>query len=173
MNYQFVIQNGEKRVLFENGDNHCININEDEKEYFHVPNEYVADKFGLFIGRIKDAYMTVKNGDGDAISINNLFGESHSVIRFVDRDYGENVRANTIAECEELEFGYSIKYGLRDSLHGSNYVAKTLKGVSTLLDCIYFSTDEEAKATKKEWIGKAEDLAVKYDEIQKTGEVGS
>lgn len=81
------------------------------KEYFHIDNPY-GSKYvksdlvrKLFSGRIKDAVEAIRNGYGDLILTNSFFGiRSEDVIRFVDREVGERVRAEVIKGFKDAKF---------------------------------------------------------------------
>lgn len=173
MNYKIIEEKNGKFVVFENGERYSVGIDKNGMEYFHVDNQYSPDLFKLFIGRVRDVYMTIRDGDGDAVATNILFEKNESVVRFLDREYGESLRKQVLAESEKFEFGYSVKFGFKDSMHGYNHVAKDLNGVLGFFDnpydYIYFNTETEAEEAKNGWIKKAQIFTEKYNSIKKEG----
>jgi len=82
-------------------------------EYFSVPN-YLSPFSSDFNNRLKDALDTVKNGDGDSISIRCIepyieFLEV-TVSYYLDRNVGEVIRQKTIDEYKNFFFSYYIYF---------------------------------------------------------------
>lgn len=102
-------------------------IETDEKygKYFEVDNELNTDvKNSLrfsFSGRIKDAIDTIRNGNGDCIMSFNLFGRHDSVLYFIDREVGEELRQKSMDGWKDTKFGWVIETGYKNSF--SPYVA--------------------------------------------------
>ena len=143
MNYEIYFKNDEKypgnRVRFENGVDYCVNTDKEGREYFPVPNIYndmENDRIlkQLFVGRIKDAITTIRKGQGDVLSVSNMFGFAESVYRFVDRIYGEEMRQKTLEGWKNAEFGYSLKFGYLNSMSGSRFINKDYQIMSIFDD---------------------------------------
>lgn len=110
---------GEKRVRFDNGEDYVIEKTDDGRECYAVPNPYAKGELKLFVNRIGDAVNAVKEGYGDEIRISSLFGGSESVLRYVDRDFGERMRKNSIAFYSDSSFLWGIKLGNKNSFESS------------------------------------------------------
>lgn len=111
---------------------------EEEREYFNVPNllndpTKISNQF--FNHRIKDAVDTIRNGDGDFISQRKSFG-FEKVIRYLDREYGEKVRALFLEGWKNAKFAYVI-------LVNGFYIDN--KGTIDNINPHKFETQEEAK----------------------------
>jgi hypothetical protein len=172
MNYEIYISNDEKRkgkrVLFEDGTDYCVQKDEEGHEYFPVPNFKMKDVFKSFTGRIKDAIEAIRKGEGDVLSVTNLFGKSEHVYYFIDRAYGEELRKKTIEGFKNTEFGYSLKFGFLDSFSGSRFIAKDntiLSAFDNQNDYVYFSTEKEAEEYKEKILKDAERFADNFNMI--------
>ena len=156
-----------KRVKFDNGEDYCVNTDNEGKEYFPVPNIYTDDSFKLFLGCIKDALTTIREGNGDVLSIGGtpFCPGGENVYKYVDREYGEHLRQKTIEGFNNTEFGYSIKFGYLNSMSGSRFVSENNK-ILTMFDdqrnYIFFSTIEEAENYKNKVLSIAEKVKNGY-----------
>jgi DNA repair exonuclease SbcCD nuclease subunit len=182
MNYEIYISNDvkyvncSKRVKFENGTNYCVNTNKEGKEYFAIPNPYINNPENspikqLFVGRIKDAITAIREGQGDVLNISGMFGPAESVYRFIDRQYGEELRQKTIEGWKNTEFGYSLKFGYLNSMSGSRFINKEYQILSLFEDqnsYIFFNTEEEAEQTKQEILLKAQEMFNKWKKVENT-----
>jgi hypothetical protein len=171
MNYEiYTTEQGEKRVKFENGRTHCINQDKNGYEYFSIINTKEDNKLGLFSGRIKDAVECIREGEGDCLEVINLFGKSEHVIRFLDRKYGENLRQQSIEGWKDTEFGYSLKFGYKNSFNGSYFIKNDKTILSLWCDnpneYIYFKTKDEAVKYKNDIINEANRFADKYNIVR-------
>lgn len=96
-------------------------IETDEKygKYFEVDNELNTDvKNSLrfsFSGRIKDAVDTIRNGNGDCIKSFQLFGRHDSILYFIDRKFGEELRQKSLDGWKDTKFAWAIETGRKDS----------------------------------------------------------
>ena len=124
---------GEKRVKIKipNSDkilDFCIDKDKNGKEFFHVPNFKNHPEKGilntLFTGRIKDAIETIRDGDGDCILVTNIFGTSTSVVKFLDEEYGNDLRLKSIEGFEDTKFGYAVKVGFFNAMSGGSLICK-------------------------------------------------
>lgn len=96
-----------------------VNIDKVDGEYIEIPNvlntdvpKYRYDTYYTlarysFAGRIKDAVLSIMNGDGDAIcrSRNHIW-----VNYYLDREVGEQYRTMTINGFKDTKFAYAIEY---------------------------------------------------------------
>lgn len=162
-----------KRVKFEDGTDFFVNKTNEGMEYFPVPNNIRYNPENsllkkLFTNRIKDAVDTIKQGDGDFLIVRNLFGRTEIVYRFVDREYGENIRKQTIEGFKDAEFGYSLKFRYNKSISGYNFISKD-KTILSVYDnqnnYIYFDTEEASENFKNEILNKANKIAEEYSTI--------
>ena len=174
MKYELYVKESEKydseRVKFENGEDYCVSTDKEGRKYFPIPNTYTDnpenDPFKmLFCGRIKDAIVAIREGHGDVLSIGGMFGASENVYKYVDREYGKQLRQKTIEGFKDSEFGYSIKFGYLNSMSGSRFIAKDNKILSIFDDqsnYIFFDTIEEAENYKNKILSDAEKVKNKY-----------
>ena len=80
------------------------------REFFNVPNLLNNPKRmsnQLFHHRIKDAVDTIRNGDADVISRVDKFG-LETVVRYIDRDYGEKVREQFLEGWKDAKFAHIV-----------------------------------------------------------------
>jgi hypothetical protein len=163
-------ENGERRVKFANGEDYCIHKDSEGREHFAVPN-MKDERFGkLFINRIKDAIECIREGDGDALSINGVIGgRTESVYRFVDREIGEEMRQKCIDGFKDVVFGFSLKFGYLSSFSGAMFIGvagRQTLGLASGVSYIFFETEEQAEAYKKELLEKANSYQERYKALK-------
>lgn len=150
-----------RKVRFEDGKLRPIQKDEQYGDFFYVKNPNT--KFGLFGRRIKDAYDCIVNGDGDVISVTNLFGSSIHVMRFLDRSVGEELRQKTIDGYKDTKFAYCLEAGNKNSMSGYHlldYDASTITGFHDVqFGYRHFPSEEEALAWKEEILFNAREAA--------------
>ena len=164
---------GDIRVKFpEYGEDYCTDKDENGELYFPVPNllnhpEKPANR--VFIGRIKDAFDTIMNGDGDVIQTSNLFGmKMISVIKFVDREYGEEMRQKFLDGWKNVKFGWGIEAGHSNSFSGFSAVCEDMTSYYPYLSPaensvpLYFETEKEAKEKMSEIIETCGEYIERY-----------
>ncbi len=99
-----------------------IQINEQYGKYFEVDNElntnYKSCLRFSFSGRIKDAVDMIKSGNGDCIKSIQSFGRHDSVLYFLDRTIGEELRKKSLDGWKDTEFGWAIECGYKNSFYG-------------------------------------------------------
>lgn len=120
-----------------------IQIDDNGREYYCPSNSH--DKFGLFTGKPKDAIECIKNGFGDGLQQSKLFGFTmEHVIRFIDREYGEEIRRKTIEGWKDVKFAYGVKFSFLNSFSGGRFVMKneTLMGYGDDIKNILSFDDE-------------------------------
>lgn len=142
-----------RRVKFSTGEDYNVRVDENGYEYFPVPNLYSKDKFKLFTNKVKDAYQTILDGNGDAMEIKSFGGEG--VRKYVDRQYGEKLRAKFLEGWKGAEFTYSIKYGHINSMTDGYLLDKNNNIISVYEDnpnYIQFDTEEDAQKYIDEFI---------------------
>lgn len=154
-----------------------IQTNEYYGKYFEVDNELNASlksclRFS-FSGRIKDAVDMIKAGNGDCIRSSGLFGRCDSVIYFLDRTIGEELRQKSLDEWKDIKFGWAIECGTNNSLSGHFMCNKKLERIYELdktADPLIFDTEEDAKKYANDLIEKAKyyakRLANRIDNIE-------
>lgn len=171
-NFDDRYEKGSQRVFFEDGTNYATQEDDDGNKYFPIYNTSDKGKFRLFTDCITDAIMAIRDGHGDALKMGNIFGGiTESVIRFIDREYGEKIRNKTIKGFEDTEFGYSLKFGYLNSFKGSLHVKRDYTLLSLFdedlsTSMIYFKTEAEAQQARDSIISKANDLVKEYRENQ-------
>lgn len=135
-----------RRVKFSTGEDYNVHVDENGYEYFPVPNLYSKDKFKLFTNKVKDAYQTIIDGNGDVMEMKSFGREG--VRKYVDRQYGEKLRAKFLEGWKGAEFTYSIKYGHINSMTDGYLIDKNNNIISVYEDnpnYIQFDTEEDAQ----------------------------
>lgn len=128
MKYEIINESGKKKVKFyeENGE-HIVDKVRDVKtdkyghEYVRVPNPKNPKHINMFTGRIKDAVEQIRFGIGDCIISNGgiSFGSRiDSVALFLDREYGDKIKNQSIDGWKNAEFGYAIEGYFKHSMGG-------------------------------------------------------
>lgn len=136
-------------------------IEADDKGYrfFYVPNllnNPTSSKLNrIFTMRIKDAVETIRNGDGDALHVSNLFG-TINVKYFLDRNYGSDLREIFLKGWEGVKFAYAIRYGGTCELDTDNNFS------SSTIHIKYFDTEFEATNYLSDLQKNAVQYAKKY-----------
>ena len=101
-----------------------INTDGEGREYFEVDNWIQGnpemDEFNngslnrylkySFTGKPKDMLESIKRGDGDVISVIKIFGRIERVLYFLDREYGESLRKQTIEGWKNTKYGYVLYF---------------------------------------------------------------
>lgn len=149
-----------------------IHTDEEGREYYHPSNP--REKFGLFSGRPKDAIECIRNGFGDGFQQSHLFGMTlEHVVRFLDREYGEDIRQKTIEGWKDTQFAYGVKFCFLNSFSGGRLICKnkTLMGYGdTQEDVLTFETEAEASAFIEEVNKKAKEYYEEYINLKRTGD---
>lgn len=133
-------------AIFTDGSRKSL-IYEDEegRKYFHVDNKLNTTGPNFlrrsFTGRIKDAVETIRNDDGDCVMMQTgIFGFKFvKVVRFVDREIGEQLRQKTLKGWVDTKFTWGIECGNKNSFSGYAMINRNGERVSP------FETDEEKK----------------------------
>ena len=149
-----------------------IHTDEEGREYYYPSNPH--EKFGLFTDRPKDAIECIRNGFGDAIEGARILGIGiQDVVRFIDREYGENLRQKTIEGWKNAQFAYAVKFCFLNSFSGGRLVCKdkTLMTYNnTRHDILTFETEREASSFIYEVTSKAERYYEEYINLPRTGD---
>lgn len=147
-----------------------IQKDKDGREYYCPNNPH--DKMGLFLGRPKDAIECIEKGLGDGFSQSHLFGMSlENVVRFIDREYGEEIRQKTIEGWENAKFAFGVSFNFLNSFSGGRYVCKNkcLFGYDNKPeDILTFDTEQAAQSFIDDVNKKAERYAEEYVKLPKT-----
>lgn len=149
----------------------CCVINKDDngREYYYPSNPH--DKYGLFTGRIKDAIECIREGFGDGFEVSQILGmRLEHVVRFLDREYGEDIRKKTIEGWKDTQFAYGVQFCNKNSFSSGKLVCKdkTVMGFGdTMHDVLSFKTEEEASLFIDEVNKKALEYSEEYMSIQK------
>ena len=142
-----------------------IEIDKEGREYYYMPNFYNDDK--IFSDRPKDAIESIRAGYGDVISCGNIFGSTTtSVIRFVDRTIGEELRQKCIDGWKDTIFAYGIKFGYKNSI-SDGYVVDVDDNLIILSDdkkVLYFKSEEDTQSYIDKMIKKAKYYSEEYNE---------
>lgn len=160
----------EKISLYDQNDERIttriIQVDKDGKEYYYMPNFYHDGK--LFSNRPKDAIDTIKAGFGDAILCHNIFAmNTVHVVRFIDREYGEELRRKTLEGWKNTKFAYGINIGSKNSFSNGRIVDidEDLDIMNKELKPLYFETEQDAQDYIDKMIKKATYYRNEYKEI--------
>ena len=164
-----------KIAIYDNNRNQidCCVIHKDDngREYYYPSNPH--NKNGLFSDRPKDAIECIRNGFGDGFQQSHLFGMTlEHVVRYIDREYGEEIRQKTIKEWKDARFSYGVKFYFLNSFSRGKLVCKhkDLMGYgATIADVLTFDTEIEASAFIDEVNKKAKEYHEEYINLEKTG----
>ena len=102
-----------------------IHVDGEGNYYYEIRNPYCEN--GSFANRPKDAIRAIKEGYGDIFVKNECFGTGmtfESVYRYIDRDYGNTVKEQTLSVFNEAKFEYAVRFGIKGSKEGIRYVNK-------------------------------------------------
>jgi len=130
--------------------------------YYSIPNVRRPNNGSRFTMFPKDMIEAIRSGEGDAICSRDLFGPSFSVVRFLDRTFGEKYREKTLKGWETTKFGYAIALSISEvgiEIFGKNYTkADETEGTGL----IPFELEEEAEVFRQEVIQECLTLAQKH-----------
>ena len=82
-----------------------------------------------FSRKPEDMITSIKRGYGDVISVKYIFGKIESVLYFLDREYGEFLRKQTIEGWQQAKFGYVLyldSIALDRNTGSSDYLRKDI-----------------------------------------------
>mgnify|MGYP000014054491 FL=1 len=149
-----------------------IQTDDDGREYYCPSNPH--DKFGLFTDKPKDAIECIRNGLGDGFQQSKLFDFTmEHVVRFIDREYGEEIRRKTIEGWKDTKFAYGVKFSYLNSFSGGRLVMKnkTLMGWDDdTKDILSFDNEEDATLFIKKVNEKASKYCEEYGALKRTGD---
>lgn len=139
-------------AIFEDGSRKkAIENDEQYGKYFSVDNE-LNPNGGIFknsfTDRVYDAVKTIRDGGGDCLRVFNLLGRHESVIYFLDRNIGEELRQKSIKAWENTEFGWSVLAGNKCSFSGYAQLNTDAECINIFTEnriSITFKTEKEAK----------------------------
>lgn len=166
----------DKIAIYDNDGNQidcCIIHNDDDgREYYYPSNPH--DKNGLFTDKPKDAIECIRNGFGDGFQVSHLVGINiENVVRFIDREYGEEIRQKTIEGWKDAKFSYGVKFCYVNSFDSGRLVCKnkTLMGYGDTQDNVLtFETEKEASDFIEEVFKKAKEYHEEYTNLKRTGD---
>ena len=85
-----------------------------------------------FLTDLKMPIECIRNGFGDGLQQSHLFGMTFEhVVRFIDREYGEEIRQKTIEGWKDTKFSYGVKFCFLNAFGVGRLVCKnkTLYGI--------------------------------------------
>lgn len=120
-----------------------ILVNKKGQEFFIVDNwfqsdpeldefnhGYLTDIFKYsFSHKPEDMITSIRRGYGDVITARYIFGRTESVLYFLDREYGESLRKQTIEGWQQAKFGYVLyldSIALNRNTGSSDYLRKDI-----------------------------------------------
>lgn len=137
-----------------------IQIDEQYGKFFKVDNElntnYKSFLRFSFSGRIKDAVDMIKSGNGDCIK--SIFGRHESVLYFLDRTIGEELRKKSLDGWKDTKFGWAIECGYKNSFSGYSMLNKKMERISMFdkeRKPMTFDTEEAAERYLEDLIERA------------------
>ena len=121
-------------------------VNEDEsgKSYFMIPNYRDTDNLS-FNGKIRDAVEEIRNGIGDVIATDDVYYTT--IIRYIDRGYGESIRKLYLQKYAKTDFCYGVVM-LFHGLTKPEFMTKDFYTVSSdpLVNAVPVQFDTETEA---------------------------
>lgn len=127
----------------------CNEILTDENgyEYIHIHNPY--SKRGKFSDHIKDAITCIKEGRGDVLTQITIFSFPIDYVRkYIDREYGESLRARSIEGWKNAKFGYAVKFTKSNPYTAGSLISVNKERMSIFDDrsnILTFDTRKEAE----------------------------
>lgn len=166
----------EKIAIYDENGNQvdCCVIQTDDagREYYYPSNKH--DKHGLFTDKPKDAIECIRDGFGDGFQQSRLLGFTvNHVVRFIDRDYGEEIRSKTIDGWKDAKFAYGVKLSYLSSFSDGRLITKSKTLMSfdnTMKDILSFDNKEDATLFIKKVNEKVEKYYEEYNELKRTGD---
>ena len=165
----------EKIALYDDHDTmiYSTRVYEDDYDdlYYYPPNTH--DKLGLFTDKIMDALECIRNGYGDMITTDNLFGtRCLRVIRFIDRELGEPIREFSLKGWENTKFAYAIKCSPVNTLGDDMVIAENNKLVPRYqcYNLMKFNTEDDANKYIADLNKRVAGLYKKYKNLKRTGD---
>lgn len=118
------------------------------KEFYRVYNPYNKYEIGIvrkyrFWNRIGDAIRAVRDGYGDEI-VQGINSCCYSVRHYIDREYGEKVREETLKKYSNSEIFYTLEYRYVYPTVDDNVTVYTKDEYNNKL--MYFKNESEADA---------------------------
>lgn len=175
MEYEvYTNEEGKRRVRFIdcNNEDYCVEQDESGKEYFPIPNilhpEYQESVLArLFTGRVRDAVESIKLGHADALCKSGLFG-SNSVkpIRFVDREYGEELRAKSLSGWKDTEFAHVIRINPMGFGSSVTVLADGKLGDVADKNIMWFQSEEAARIWLDDYSAEMDKIVESYLESE-------
>lgn len=148
-----------------------IHLDKDGREYYYSSNPH--NNLGLF-GRIQDAIEYVRNDFGDVVAIGRLLGFSmYHVVRYIDREYGESIRQQSLEYWKGTKFAFGVKFSFINSFNDGRPVMKNnmlMIFKDDYKDILKFDTEEEAQKYINDVKKKAEEYYEKYKALKRTGD---
>lgn len=135
-------------------------------EFIPIPN-YRDKKYLLFYNRIKDAVDEVLHGYGDIVLTGNranVFSCSITVARYLDREYGERIKAENIEKYSHYKFGYAVSKA-SESFGPSLFIGYNYELAIPYDKIRIFDNKEDAEKYISEFWDKLRDFNKKYEEI--------
>lgn len=149
-----------------------IHVDDDGREYYYPSNP--NDKFGLFTHRIKDAIECIRNDFGDVLQRRSVYDGMvfENVIRYIDREHGEQLREQMLEGWKDAEFEYAISI-ISNSICNTNVLSKddTVSGMvfMGLKNIKTFETESAAKSYIEKLQIKSKEYFEEYNNIIKQG----
>lgn len=171
---EIFIKDGIEYVTDENGHEYKVFTSKDynDEKYIELDNQLNTEDeepFNkTFTGRIKDAVETIRNGDGDVISVNQFLGiKTIDVIHFLNREFGEEIKKKSLDGWKDAKFGWIITFGSKSSTMGAHPLTEKNE-VHVIFDKIapkVFDTMEDAKTHMTSLLDTAKTYAKKYSDM--------
>lgn len=161
---------------------HQISKDTNGYEYYNVPNIYnyrtlFEGKEGVILYTFrrmpKDMLTTIREGDGDVIT-RGIFG-TEQVARYLDREYGESLRQQTLEGWKDTKFGWGLS--ISSGGFGGNSLISSKLGVRTFFNAkkvFSCSSKEEAQKMRDYLVDRCKNILIKdyEDFLLKLKELG-
>jgi len=163
-------------------DTRKVQKTEDGHEYINVPNLLRPDGGILekhsFLHRIGDMVTHIRRGWGDCVEVSHLLVRTEHLAWFLDRKYGETMRAKSIEGWKDAKFAWAVF--MEDRTFGDwpinvlgetvNMFIATDEERADTVRVQYYDTEKEAQAFINGILDELRPITEKYRAIAKSGD---
>lgn len=141
------------------------------KECFVLPNwrsPHESNKYFMFSNHIVDAITEIRDGYADRIETNfngfdglifNTRPTQFRLYRYIDREFGDKLKNESINGWKNVTFCYSIVIYNPNSLNGKRFVSVDYDYWDGISEILHFDTYQEAQETVDMIVNKSKEFA--------------